>query len=102
MQGRYPEVAAPAKQANQMAQRLEDPWPLVHTLQLQGQSRRDKTGALVAFEEAVAICREQAGDHRFDTYLCSLLWLQGDRLMNFGYRPATGKKESDGQLKLLL
>lgn len=84
MQGRFPEAAAPAQQAYQMAQRLEDPWPLVHTLQLQGQSRRDKAGALAAFEEAVAICREQTGDRRFDTYHSSLLCLQGDRLMNFG------------------
>lgn len=72
LQGRYLEVVALAQQSYQMAQRLKDPWALVHALQLQGQSRPDKEAAIAAYDKAIDICREQAGNPQFDRYLCSL------------------------------
>jgi predicted ATPase/transcriptional regulator with XRE-family HTH domain len=84
LQGRFPEADPHTQRAYQMARRLEEPWPLVFTLRVRGQALPDKIGALAAFEEAIAICQEQAGEPRFDAYLCSILWLQGDRLMSFG------------------
>lgn len=84
LQGRFPEADPHTQRAYQMARRLEEPWPLVFTLRVRGQALPDKVGALAAFEEAIAICQEQAGEPRFDAYLCSILWLHGDRLMSFG------------------
>ena len=44
LQGRFAEANPKTQQAYLMARRLEEPWPLVITLQIQGQSRRDKEG----------------------------------------------------------
>jgi predicted ATPase/DNA-binding XRE family transcriptional regulator len=84
LQGRFADAAPKSERAYQMARRLEEPWPLVVTLQIQGQMRRDKKGVLAAFDEAITICEEHAGDPQFDNFLSSLLGLRGDRLLGFG------------------
>ena len=84
LQGRFAEANPKTQRAYQMARRLEEPWPLVVTLQIQGQSRRDKESALAAYEEAIAICEERLDDPQFNGFLGSLLGLQGDRLLGFG------------------
>ncbi|MCB0032731.1 MAG: tetratricopeptide repeat protein, partial [Anaerolineales bacterium] len=84
LQGRFAEANPKTQQAYQMARRLEEPWPLVLTLQIQGQSRPDKEGALAAYAEAIAICEERLDDPRFNGFLGSLLGLQGDRMLTFG------------------
>ncbi|HUM68242.1 MAG TPA: hypothetical protein PLK31_05285, partial [Chloroflexota bacterium] len=84
LQGRFSEAFPKSERAYQMARRLEEAWPLVVTLQIQGQMLRDKEGTLAAFAEAIAICEERAGEPPFNYFLGSLLGLQGDRLMGFG------------------
>ncbi|MCB8946135.1 MAG: tetratricopeptide repeat protein, partial [Ardenticatenaceae bacterium] len=84
LQGRFAEANPKTQQAYQMARRLEEPWPLVVTLQIQGQARPDKEGALAAYEEAIAICEARLDDPRFNSFLGSLLGLRGDRLVGFG------------------
>jgi predicted ATPase/DNA-binding XRE family transcriptional regulator len=84
LQGRFVDGAPKTQRAYQMARRLEEPWPLVVNLQIQGQARPDKEGSLAAYEEAIAICEERLDDPRFNGFLGSLLGLQGDRLVGFG------------------
>ncbi|MCA9916602.1 MAG: tetratricopeptide repeat protein [Anaerolineales bacterium] len=84
LQGHFAEANPKTQRAYQMARRLEEPWPLVVTLQIQGQSRRDKEGSLAAFAEAIAICQERLDDPQFSGFLGSLLGLQRDRFMGFG------------------
>lgn len=84
LQGHFSEANPKTQQAYQMARRLEEPWPLVVTLQIQGQSRRDKEGSLAAFAEAIAICQERLEEPQFNAFLGSLLGLQGDRQLGFG------------------
>jgi tetratricopeptide (TPR) repeat protein len=67
-----------------MARRLEEAWPLVITLQIQGQSRPDKEGSLAAFAEAIAICQARLDEPKFSGFCGALLGLQGDRLLRFG------------------
>jgi tetratricopeptide (TPR) repeat protein len=84
LQGHFAEANPKTQRAYQMARRLEEPWPLVMTLQIQGQSRPDKEGALAAYAEAIAICEERLDDPQFNGFLGSLLGLQGDRMLTFG------------------
>ncbi|MCA9928513.1 MAG: tetratricopeptide repeat protein [Anaerolineales bacterium] len=84
LQGRFAEANPKTQRAYRMARRLEEPWPLVITLQIQGQARRDKEGAMAAFAEAIAICRERLDEPQFSAFYGSLLGLQGDRLLGFG------------------
>lgn len=84
LQGRFSEANPKTERAYQMARRLEEPWPLAVTLQIQGQSRRDRESALAAFTEAIAICEARLDEPRFNAFLGSLLALYGDRLMGFG------------------
>jgi predicted ATPase/DNA-binding XRE family transcriptional regulator len=84
LQGRFSDANPKTQRAYRMARRLEEPWPLVLILQIQGQSRRDKEGSLAAFAEAIAICEEHLDEPKFNAFLGSLLGLQGDRLMGFG------------------
>ena len=84
LQGRFSEAFPLTEGAYRMARRLEEPWPLVVTLQIRGQSARDQDVALEAFAEAIAICRSRLDDPQFSAFLGSLLGLQGDRLMGFG------------------
>ena len=84
LQGRFPEAAPQTQRAYQMARRLEEPWPLAFALQVRGQALPDKEGALAAFEEAIAICQEKAGEPQFEARLGRLLRLYGDRLISFG------------------
>ena len=84
LQGHFAEANPKTQRAYQMARRLEEAWPLVLTLQIQGQSRPDKEGALAAYAEAIAICEERLDDPQFNGFLGSLLGLQGDRMLTFG------------------
>ena len=84
LQGRFSEANPKTQRAYQMARRLEEPWPLVVTLQIQGQLRRDKEGALAAFAEAIAICEQRLDDPQFAGFYGSLLGLQGDRMLALG------------------
>lgn len=86
LQGRFAEAHDLAGRGYDMARRLEDPWAVMIALQLQGQAQMDMEIGLAAYEEAIAICREHAGDPRFDPYRFSLLHLQGDRLLAAGRR----------------
>lgn len=84
LQGRFEDAHPHSTRAYAMARRLDDPWPLASTLFLQGQSLPDKEASLAAFNEAIAICREHAGEHQFEVFLNSLLRLRGERLAGFG------------------
>jgi predicted ATPase len=86
LQGRFAEAHALGQRGYDLARRLEDPWAVMIALQLQGQAQNDADVAVAAYEEAIAICREHAGDPRYDPYLFSLLHLQGDRLLALGRR----------------
>ena len=84
LQGRFPEADPHTQRAYRMARRLEDPWALIFTLQVQGQALPDKKAALAAYEEAIIICQERSGEPQFEARLGRLLRLQGDRLIHFG------------------
>ena len=84
LQGHFAKAQPKTQRAYAMARRLEEPWPLVVTLQIQGQSRPDLAEALAAYREAIAICEERLDDPRFNGFLGSLLGLQGDRLLRAG------------------
>ena len=92
IQGRFPEAFPNVQRAYQMARRLAKPWPLVIALHLRGQSAQDQEGSLAAFAEASAICEQHAGEKRFDSIYCSILWLLGSRLMHFGLLAAAKAK----------
>jgi len=84
LQGRFQDAFPLSTRAYRMARRLEEPWPLAMTLFLQGQGLPDKAASLAAFEEAIAICREHAGERKYDSFLNSVLRLRAERLAGWG------------------
>ena len=85
LQGRYRDAFPFLQRALQMARWLEDPWVLVVGLFVQGQALPDKDQAYAAFEEAIAICHAHETEALFGRFWTEMLWVYGDRLLDYGY-----------------